>query len=118
MRGEQALRVDGLAPLGVDPDDLGPVAVRHLAHAFAEHAVDADDDGVARTDEVDEGRLHAGRSGPAQREGQPVGRPEDLAQPVVRAVEDRQELRIEVAEHGAGQGHGHFGVRNSKVPAP
>ena len=36
---------------------------------------------------------------------------EDLAQAVVRAVEQRQELRIEVAEHGSGQRHGDFRVR-------
>ena len=111
MRRQQALGVDRLTPLGVDPDDLGPVAGRDLAHPLAEDAVDADDDRVARPDEVDEGRLHARRSGPAQREGQRIGRPEDLTQPVVRAVEDGQELRIEMAEHGTGQRHGDFRVR-------
>ena len=59
-----------------------------------------------------------GRPGPAHGKGQRIGGPEHLAQAVVRAVEDGQELRIEMAEHGAGQRHGDFRVRNSKVPAP
>ena len=111
MGREQALRVDGLTPLGVDPNNLGPVAVRDLAHAFPEHTVDTDDDRIARADEVDEGRLHARRSGPAERKGQGVGCPESLTQAVVRAVENRQELRIQMTEHRTGQRHGDFGVR-------
>ena len=75
---EQPVRVDRLAPLGVDADDLGTVAARDLAHPLAEDAVDADDDRVAGPDEVDEGRLHAGGAGSAHGKGERVRRPEDL----------------------------------------
>ncbi len=92
-------------------DNVGAMTRRHFAHPLAEHAVDADDDRVARPDEVDEGGLHAGRAGPAHRQRQCVGGGEDLTQPVVRLVEEGQELRIEVAEHGAGQRHRDFRVR-------
>ena len=59
LRVEQPLRVDRAAPRLVDAHDLGAAALRDVAHALAEHAVDADDHGVARLDEVDEARLHA-----------------------------------------------------------
>ena len=111
MSGEQVGGVDRLAPLGVDTDDVGAVAGGDLAHPFAEDPVDAHHDRVARVDEVDEGRLHAGGAGPAHGKGECVRCPEDLAQPVVGAVEQRQELRIEVAEHRTGQRHGYFRVR-------
>ena len=96
---------------GVDPDDVGAEAVRHLAHPLAEDAVDPDDDGVAGPHEVDERGLHAGRAGPAHGQGQRVRGGEDLAQAVVRVVEQGEELRVEVAEHGPGQRHGDLRVR-------
>ena len=43
--------------------DVGAATPRDLAHAFPEHAVDADDRGVARFEEVDEARLHARGAG-------------------------------------------------------
>ena len=48
VRVEQLLRVDGAPPRLFDAHDLGAAAARDLAHAFAEHAVDADDRGVTR----------------------------------------------------------------------
>ena len=59
---EQPLRVERQAPRLLDPHDVGAAPARDLAHALAEHAVDADDHGVARLDQVDEARLHARRS--------------------------------------------------------
>ena len=47
VRGEQRLGIDRLAPLGLDPHDLGAAARGDVAHALAEHAVHADDDDVA-----------------------------------------------------------------------
>ena len=111
VRREQPVGVDRLAPLGVDADDLSTVTARHFAHPLAEDAVDADDDRVAGTDEVDEGRLHACGAGSAHGKGQGVRSPEDLAQAVIRVVEKRQELRIEVSEHRSGQCHRDFRVR-------
>ena len=40
----------GAAPRRVDPHDLGAAPAGDLAHALAEHAVDADDHGVAGLD--------------------------------------------------------------------
>ena len=59
LRVEQPLRVERPAPLLLDAHDVGAAAARHLAHAVAEHAVGADDRGVARLEQVDEARLHA-----------------------------------------------------------
>ena len=50
LRVEQPLRIERPAPRRVDAHDLGAAAARDLAHALAEHAVDADDHGVARLD--------------------------------------------------------------------
>ena len=101
----------GSSPFGVHADDLGAVAARHLAHPLAEDPVDPDDDGIAGPHEVHEGRLHPRRTGAADRQGQRVRGGEDLAEAVVRAVEQLQELGIEVPEHRPGQRHGHFRVR-------
>ena len=108
---KQAVRVDGLAPGGVHPDDLGAVTARHLAHPLAEDAVDPDHHRITGPDEIDEGRLHARRTGPAHRQRQRVRGGEDLPQAVVGAVEQRQELRIEMAQHRSGQRHGDLRVR-------
>ena len=74
LRVEQPLRVDRAAPRRVDAHDLRAAPARDLAHALAEHAVDADDHGVAGLDEVDEARLHARRAGAADRQRQRVRR--------------------------------------------
>ena len=50
LRVEQSLRIDRATPRLVDAHDLGAAPARDLAHALAEHAVDADDRGVARLD--------------------------------------------------------------------
>ena len=91
---------------------ISTVTTRHFAHPLAEEdAVDADDDRVAGTDEVDEGRLHAGGAGSAHGKGQRVRSPEGHTQAVIRVVEKREELRIEVSEHRSGQRHGDVRVR-------
>ena len=61
-------------PTALDTHDLRAATARDFAHAFAEHAVDPDDHGVARLDEVDEARLHARGTGAAHRQGERVRR--------------------------------------------
>ena len=58
--GAEVVRVEGPPPRLVDAHDVRTATARHLAHALAEDAVDADHDGVARPDEVHEGCLHTG----------------------------------------------------------
>ena len=55
------------APGRLDAHDVGAAAARDLAHPLAEDAVDADDRRVARLEQVDEARLHARRTGAADR---------------------------------------------------
>ncbi len=109
--GEEAIRVDGLAPGRLDRDHVGTQAGGHLAHALTEHPVHPDDDGVAGPDEIDEGGLHAARPRRADRQGQWVGGGEDATEAFVGAVEQGEELRVEVPDHRAGERHRHFGVR-------
>ena len=80
-------------------------------HALAEHAVHADDRGVAGLEQVDEARLHARRSRPADGQRERVLRPEHSAQPIHCLVEQREELGVEVPEDGPGQRGDRFGVR-------
>ena len=111
LRIEQALRIDGAAPRRVDPHDFGTAAARNIAHALAEHAVDADDRGVAGFEEVDEAGLHAGRAGAADGQRERVARPERDAQAVGDLVEHDEEIRVEVAEHRPLERFHHLGVR-------
>ena len=84
---EQRLWVYCTTPLDIHPDHLGTATGCHIAHPAAEHAVHADHDRVARTDGVDDRRLHAGGAGCRDGEGQLVLGPEDRAEPFVRLVQ-------------------------------
>ena len=88
-----------------------PHAARNLAHAFAEHAVDADDHGVAGLDEVDEARFHPRGTGAADRQGQRVVRAEDGTEPVGDLVEHVEEVGVEVPEDGTLECFHHLGIR-------
>ena len=63
----QVVRRENLAPGAFDFRDLGAGALGDVDHPPAEHAVDADHHRVARLDQVDDRRLHAGRAGAADR---------------------------------------------------
>ena len=110
MGVEDPLDVDRLAPLVLDRDDLGAAAGGDVAHPLAEEAVDRDDHDVAGVDGVDEGRLHAGGAGGAERQGARVGRAPGRAEQVAGLVHDPEELRVEVAEQRLGQGAGRLRV--------
>ena len=86
-------------------------APRHLAHAVAEHAVGADDRGVARLEQVDEAGFHARRARAAHRQRERVLGAEHGAQPLHRLVHDREELGIHVPEQRATERGGGLGVR-------
>ena len=111
VRGRESLWIDGLAPLGLDSHYASPATGDDIAHALAEHAVDADHDDVAGADDVDERRLHARRAGAADRQGERVGGAEHGAQPVARLVEQREEVGIEVPEQRARERLGDLWVR-------
>ena len=85
----------------LDADDLGAAAPGHLAHALAEHAVHADDRGVARLEQVDEAGFHARRARPADRQRERVRRAEHGAQALHRLVERARGTRDRVPEHGS-----------------
>ena len=96
--------------------DRGAATLHHVLHPGAEDAVDADDDFVARLDQVGGDALHARHAGAADGEGERVLRAEDLAQQLAGLVHDGDILRVEMADgrrrqraqnalgHGAGAG--------------
>ena len=111
VRVEQLLRIDGAAPRRVDAHDLGAAPPRDLAHALAEHPVDTDDRGVARLEQVDEARFHAGGTGTADRQRQRVVGAKEQSQPVGDLVEHDEEVGIEVPEDGALERFHDLGIR-------
>jgi hypothetical protein len=104
MGRQHPVGVDRLPPLVLDGDHLGPAPRGDVDHPLAEQAVDRDDDDVARSDRVDECRLHAGRPGRRQRQGASVGRAEQLPEPVGRLVQNPQEDRVEVTQQRLAEG--------------
>ena len=104
VRGEQPFGVDGLAPRGVDPDDLGAAARRRRRTCAAPNTpLTPMTTASPRLDDVDEARLHAGRAGGRHRERQRVVGAEGGAEPLVGLVEQGEELGVEVAEQRAGE---------------
>ena len=96
--------------------DGGAATLHHVLHPGAEEAIDADDDFVARLDEVGSEALHAGHAGAAEGEGERVLRAEDLAQQLAGLVQDSEVLRVEVAEGRRHKGAQHT-LRNWAGPS-
>ena len=97
----ERLGVDRLAPLGLDPHDLGPAARRRRRTSAAPNTpLTPTTTTSPGLDDVDERRLHAGRARAADREASarwPCGTPcRNRSQVSSRIVE---ELGIEMAEH-------------------
>ncbi len=111
LRLQQALGVERLTPLSFHPHDVGADAPGHFAEPLAEVAVDTDNGGVARLEQVDEAALHPGAARPRHRECHPVGCLEDGAEPFAHLGVEGQELGVEVAEDGPGQAGRRLGVR-------
>ena len=63
--GAKLVEIEHLAPGSVEPDDLGPGAFADLDEASSEEPLDAGEELVARLEQVDEARLHAGHAGRA-----------------------------------------------------
>ena len=103
-RGGDLLQGEDVAPGRFEGVDGGAAALHHVLHAGAEDAVDADDDFVARLDEIGGDALHARHARAADGEGERVLRAEDLAQQLAGLVHDGDILRVEVAEGRGGQG--------------
>ena len=99
MGPEQRPGLERLPPISLDPYYLGPTPCRNVAHPLTEHPVNPNDHHVARSKHVDEGGLHTSRTSSRHREGERVRGPEDLAESVVRLVEQRYEIGIEVAKN-------------------
>jgi len=110
-RGER-LAVQRAAPLGLHPDDVGPVARELVGHPLAEQAVHSAHDPVAGPHEVGDHRLHARATRAADRDRDAVLRLEDGAQPDGDLVHQRAEGGIEVPDGRLGEraqdalGHG------------
>ncbi len=116
--GGQALGDQRLAPRLVHPDHLGAGNVTATSHIRSPNRpVDADDDDVTGADGVDEGRFHPRGTGAGDGEGQFVVRPPHLAQPVTGLVQQLQEDRVEVPEHGSGEGLGCLRIRVGRAGA-
>lgn len=90
-------RLDNPPPGGLGPDDPGAAPGRDIGHASAEHAVDSDNDFVARLDQVDETKLHAGAASAADRKRQFVASQEDLAEHFFDLVHYPDEQGIKMA---------------------
>ena len=73
----------------------------------AEEATRADDDAVARLDQVDQARFHSGHAGGTDWKGERVLGQERGAQELLRLLHDLQEGWIEVAQEGRGHGREH-----------
>jgi hypothetical protein len=80
-----------------------------------EEAVDADDDHVAGTDEVDEGGLHPGRAGAGHRERESVGRRPHGPKPVAGLVEQGDEGGVEVTEQRPAEAGGRLRIRVARA---
>ena len=85
--------IEHLAIRPLDRRDDGAGAFGDVLHPGAEHAVDADQHPVARLDQVDDHRLHAGRAGPRDRQRQPVLGLKDIAEQALGSRPSRPRTR-------------------------
>ena len=106
-RGGDLFEGEDVAPGRFEGMDRGAATLHHVLHPGAEDAVDADDDLVARLDQVGGDAFHARHAGAADGEGERVLRAEDLAQQLAGLVHDGDILRIKVADGRRGQGAQH-----------
>jgi hypothetical protein len=94
------LRIERGAPLCFHNIDLRAAALRHIDHARAEHAVHADEHGVARLDQIDKTGLHTRAAGAGHRQRQAILGLKHLAQHGHALIHNLQKLGIQVADHG------------------
>ena len=101
------LWIDRLAPGVFDDHGCAAEALHVLDHAAAEDPVTADDDLVARLDEIDEASLHADRTRSGNGEGQRVLGLEGIAEENLDLLHHLDESRIEVADGRPAQCRNH-----------
>ncbi len=77
-------------------------ALADFDDALAEETLDADDQLVARLEQIDQARFHAGHAGGADGEGQEVLGLKRLPQHVLDFVHQHQKLRIEMPHERRG----------------
>ena len=98
------LRFDDAAPGSFDFRDFRAAAFRHIDHAGAEDAVNADDHFVAGFDEIYKTEFHPRAAGAADRESHFVFREEDGAEHRFDLVHHFHENGIEMSEKRHGHG--------------
>ena len=116
-RGGDLFEGKDVAPGRFQGMDLGAAAFHHVLHPGPEDAIDADDDFIARLDQVASDAFHARHAGAAHWESERILRAEDLAQEFAGFVHDGDILRIKVADRGRGQGAQHT-LRNRAWAGP
>ena len=98
----QLIQIENAAPGNVEPGYVGAGALGDFVDTRAEEALDASDDLVARFEQVDQARFHAGHACGADRKGQAVLRLKRRLEHFLRFVHQRQELRVEVPHQRRG----------------
>jgi len=87
-----------VAPAGFQGMDGCAAALHDLFHPGAKNAVDADDDLVARLNQVHGEALHAGHTRAGNREGKLILGAKNLPQQLAGLVHDGDILRVQVAQ--------------------
>ena len=100
-------RLDDLPPGRLDFCHSRAAAFGHIHHARAENAVDADDDLVARFNQVDETKFHARAARAADRERHVVLGQENRTQHGFDFLHHLDEDRIKMANERLGHGFEH-----------
>ena len=100
QRRREALGLDRPPPLRLDALDRGALARQRVCHPLAEQAVDAAHDAVARSDEVDDHRLHPGAAGARHGQRGAVIGDHDPAQPAHHVLHQRAEGGVEMTDRG------------------
>src|SRR5438552_10502917 len=103
MRVDQLLGIEGATPIDIDSHHFGSASSGDLAHTLTEHPIDTDDNCVTGLDEIDERSFHPRGASAADRKRQQVFGAKNAPQPLVRLVEKRDEIGIEMTEHGTGE---------------
>ena len=111
VRGEHPLGVDRLPPLVLDgARPRRRTARRRRPSAAPNRPLTATTTTSPGPTVLTNAASMPGRAGRRQRQGAPVRRPEELAQPVGGLVEDPEEHRVEVPEQRAPEGDGRLRV--------
>ena len=98
--GLDLLRENRPAPLGFQLDGDRPAPLGNLHHPVAEVAVVGEQRRISRLQQVDQRRLHPGRSGARHGERHRMRRAEDQAEQPRDLTGEFRHARVEVPDHG------------------